>query len=337
MFDVDELIRMKDFISTQDWEKSELDELLELAEDMKNHRDKYRNTVDGKSLLMLFYNPSTRTRNSTQVAAYQLGINPTFNSINNSWIGYKSESVKDTSVVLSRYYDAIGIRIFPNAVNWEYKRAHQILKEFAMWSDVPIINFEDDQYHPLQALTDIFTIREKKQKTERKKIVISWAYHPKPLPFSVPNSILLMTTRYGMDVTLAHPKDYELDDEILNIAKENVKHSGGAFRISNDIEDAYSDTDVVYIKSWGAKKFYGDARREKKLRLPYRDSWRIKSEYLSYTKSDSIFMHCLPIRRNVVADDDAVDGPHSVVYDQAENRLYTVKALLYALLRREYT
>lgn len=324
---------MKDFISTQEWNKQDLDSLLDLAKDIKKNPSKYRNTVDGKTLLMLFFNPSTRTRNSTQVAAFQLGIDPTFNSIKDSWIGYKSESVKDTSAVLSRYYDAIGIRIFPNAVKWEYKRANQILNEFAKWSEVPIINFEDDQYHPLQALTDIFTIREKKRTTKHKKIVISWAYHPKPLPFSVPNSTLLMSTRYGMDVTLAHPEHYDLDEDIIKTAKKNVSESNGSLTISNNIEEAYSDADVVYIKSWGAKKFYGEPKKEKKLRLPYRDSWRIKSEYLDYTKNDSIFMHCLPIRRNVVADEDAIDGPHSVVYDQAENRLYTVKALLYKLLR----
>jgi N-acetylornithine carbamoyltransferase len=324
---------MKDFISTQDWDKQDLDSLLDLAEDMKKNPNKFTNTLNGKTLLMLFYNPSTRTRNSTQVASYQLGVHPTYNSIKDAWIGYKSESVKDTSVVLSRYYDAIGIRIFPNAVNWEYKRAHQILREFAKWAEAPIINFEDDQYHPLQALTDIFTIREKKQTTEHKKMVISWAYHPKPLPFSVPNSALLMSTRYGMDVTLTHPKEYALDEEIIETAKNNAKESNGSFTTSDNIQDAYSDADVVYVKSWGARKYYGDAKKEKELRMPYRDSWRIKSEYLDYARSDSIFMHCLPIRRNVVADDDAVDGSHSVVYDQAENRLYTVKALLYRLLK----
>ncbi|TFF97736.1 MAG: N-acetylornithine carbamoyltransferase [Promethearchaeota archaeon] len=324
---------MKDFITTQDWKKQDLDSLLDLAEDMKKSPKKYSNSLAGKALLMLFYNPSTRTRNSTQVAAFQLGMHPTFNSIKDSWIGYKSESVKDTSVVLARYYDAIGIRIFPNAVNWEYQRANQILREFSKWSEVPIINFEDDQYHPLQALTDIFTIREKKQNPENKKMVISWAYHPKPLPFSVPNSTLLISTRYGMDVTLAHPENYDLDESIIDAAKQNAKESNGSFTISHNIEEAYSDADVVYVKSWGAKKYYGDAKKEKKMRLPYRESWRIKSNYLDYSKSNSILMHCLPIRRNVVADDDVVDGPHSIVYDQAENRLYTIKALLYHLLK----
>jgi len=326
----------RDFISTQDWEKSELDNLLNLTKDIKLNSKKYKDTLDGKTICMFFYNPSTRTRNSTQVAAYQLGMLPTFNSIKDSWIGYESESVKDTAVVLARYYDTIGIRLFPVSINWIYKKGNEILREFAKWSPVPIINFEDDQFHPLQALTDIFTIQEKKKTPKGKKIVISWAYHPKPLPLSVPNSILLITTRYGMDVTLNHPKDYELDEEIIEMAKNNVKESGGSITISNDIKEAYSDADVIYVKSWGSRKHYGNAKGEKPLRLPHRDNWRIKEEYIDYAKSDSVFMHCLPIRRNIVADDAVVDGKHSIVYDQAENRLYTVKALLYYLLKENY-
>jgi N-acetylornithine carbamoyltransferase len=328
-----EIKNKKDFISTQDWDKKELDELLELARDMKSTPNKYRNLLDGKSISMIFYNPSTRTRNSTEVAAFQLGMHPTFNSVEDTWMGYQSESVKDTAKVLSRYYDAIGIRMFPNAVNWIYKEGNRTLREFAQWSDVPLINFEDDLYHPLQALADIFTIIEKKKTAKGKKIVISWAYHPKPLPISVPNSILLIASRYGMDVTLAHPKDFELDEDIINSAQKNAKESGGSLAFSNDIKEAYQDADVVYIKSWGSLKYYGKDKDEKPLRVPYRDEWRIQEKYFDNTNSDSIFMHCLPIRRNVVADDDVIDGTHSIIYDQAENRLYTVKALLYYLLK----
>ncbi|MFX1237991.1 MAG: N-acetylornithine carbamoyltransferase [Promethearchaeota archaeon] len=327
--------KTRDYISTQDWDKEDIDRLLELACDMKENPNTYRKALDGKSLCMFFYNPSTRTRNSTEIAAYQLGIHPTFNSIKDSWVGYNSESVKDTAIVLSRYYDVIGIRIFPVAVDWQYKEGNRIMREFARWSTVPIINFEDDQFHPLQALTDIFTIKEKKQKTEGKKIVISWAYHPKPLPLSVPNSILLASSMYGMDVTLAHPKNFELDDEIMSRAKVNAKNSGGSLVVSNDIEEAYKDADVIYAKSWGSIKHYGNAKDEKKMRLPYRDSWCVNDKQMELTKSDSIFMHCLPIRRNIVATDEVIDGKHSVIYDQAENRLYTVKALLYDLLSKK--
>ena len=323
----------KDFICTQDWDIEELDHLLDLAETMKKDPQQHKGTLYGKSICMFFYNPSTRTRNSTQVAAYQMGVQPTFNSMRDSWLGYKSESIKDTAIVLGRYYDAIGIRIFPNSVDWKYKEGNRILREFAKWADVPIINFEDDQFHPLQAITDIFTMKEKMGNVKGKKIVISWAYHPKPLPLSVPNSILLASSRYGMDVTLAHPKDFELDEEIIGIAKKNAQDSGGTLTISNDIKEAYSDANVIYAKSWGSIKQYGKAQEEKPLRVPHREIWRVKEEYMDYTKPDSLFMHCLPIRRNIVADDAVVDGKHSIVYDEAENRLYTVKALLYDLLK----
>ncbi|MHA1272031.1 MAG: N-acetylornithine carbamoyltransferase [Promethearchaeota archaeon] len=322
----------KDFISTQDWTKEELDLLLDLTQDIKQDRQKYENCLSGKSICMFFYNPSTRTRNSTQIAASQLGMHAVFNSIKDSWVGYNSESVKDTAIVLARYYDAIGIRIFPVSVNWIYKKGNEILREFAKWADVPIINFEDDQFHPLQALTDIFTIKEKKKDPKGKKIVISWAYHPKPLPVSVPNSILLITTRYGMNVTLAHPENYELDNEIMELARQNIKNSGGSLTITNDIEEGFTDADVIYVKSWGSIKEYGNPKAEKKLRLPYRDEWRISAKHMALTKEDSIFMHCLPIRRNIVAEDNVIDGKHSVIYDEAENRLYTIKALLYYLL-----
>ena len=324
-----------DFITTQDWTLDDLESLIKLTEDVKKNPTNYADTLKQKSLCMFFYNPSTRTRNSTEVAAYQLGMHPTFNSIKDSWIGYQSESIKDTAIVLARYYDAIGIRVFPNSVNWIYKEANRRLRTFAKWADVPIINFEDDQYHPLQALTDIYTIKEKLNNLKNKKIVISWAYHPKPLPLSVPNSILLMSTRFGMDVTLAHPKNFELDEEMTSVAHKNAKESGGTFKISNEIEGAYENADVVYVKSWGSIKEYGNPRDEKKLRLPHRDSWRIKPEYFENTAKNSCFMHCLPIRRNIVADDEVMDGKHSIVYNQAENRLYTIKSLLYYLLNEK--
>ncbi len=322
----------KDFICTQEWKKEELDEVLRIAKDLKANPKAYRNSIPGKSVCMLFYNPSTRTRNSTEVAAHQLGMQAVYNDSEDAWIGYESESIQDTAKVLARYYDALGIRIFPNAVMWKYKEANKSVREFAKWSEIPIINFEDDLYHPLQELADILTIQEKKKTPKGKKIVISWAYHPKGLPMSVVNSILLITTRFGMDVTLAHPVNYELDDEILQMAKSNAKQTGGSLDVSHDIKEAYKDADVVYAKSWCSLQQYGNDKEEKQLRMPYRDEWRVKEPYIQYTKPDSVFMHCLPIRRNVEADDAVVDGKHSVIYDEAENRLFTVKALLYYLL-----
>ena len=322
----------KDFITTQDWKREELDELLDITTEVKSNSQKYATSLNSKSFCMLFYNPSTRTRNSCEVAVHELGGHAVFNSLKDTWIGFQSESIKDTANVLARYFDAIGIRIFPNIVNWRYKEGNKIMQDYAKHANIPVINFEDDMYHPCQALTDIYTIKEKLGKVENKKVVISWAYHPKALPMSVTNSILLASTRYSMDVTLAHPKGFDLDKDIIKIAKNNVKEYGGSFEISNNNTESYKDADVIYLKSWGSLKEYGNMKVEKQMRIPYRESWRLKSEHMELTNKKSVFMHCLPVRRNLVVDDEVIDGPHSIVYDQAENRLHNMKALLFYLL-----
>lgn len=323
----------KDFITTQEWSREDLDELLKLTKEVKSHRQNYSSSLNSKSFCMLFYNPSTRTRNSCEVAVHELGGHAVFNSLKDTWVGFQSESIKDTAMVLSRYFDSIGIRIFPNIVDWKYKAGNKIMRDYAKHASIPVINFEDDLYHPCQAITDIYTMQEKLGKVENKKIVISWGYHPKPLPMSVANSILLASTRYGMDVTLAHPKGYELDEFILKSANQNIKENGGSFKTSNNINESYKDADIIYLKSWGSLKEYGNIKNEKLIRVPYREEWRLKSEYMALTNKNSVFMHCLPVRRNIVVDDDVIDGPHSIVYDQAENRLHTMKALLLKLLQ----
>ncbi|NVM29492.1 MAG: N-acetylornithine carbamoyltransferase [Candidatus Helarchaeota archaeon] len=321
-----------DLITTQDWALEDLETILQKAEELKKNRT-ISDKLKGKTLVMIFFNPSTRTRNSFAIAMIELGGVPLFFEAEKMWLGQQSESPKDTAKVLSRYASGIGIRIFPNITKWKYGASNELVRELAKWADIPLINLEDDLYHPCQALTDVFTIREKKKELSGKKFVLSWAYHPKPLPVSVPNSTVLTMTRFGLDVILLHPKGFELDKKILTTAKKNAKESGGTFEIMNSPEDGYGDADIVYVKSWGSLKHYGKSPEEKKLRVPYRGTWTIDEAKMDLTKKDSIFMHCLPIRRNVVATDAVVDGPHSVVYDQAENRLHVQKALLLKLLK----
>ena len=320
-------------ISTQDWSIDDLEELIEKAVDLKNkkNQDSTHEALKNKTLIMIFYNPSTRTRTSFEIAMTQLGGHAVFLSSEKAWFGQESESVKDTAKVLSRYADLIAIRMFPNVSKWVYGASNTTLREFSKYSTIPVINMEDDMYHPCQALSDIMTIQEKKKKLKNKKITISWAYHPKPLPMSVANSILLTSTRFGLDVTLTHPKGFDLSPQIIDLAKNNAQESGSDFQIVNDMEEGYNDADVVYVKSWGALKEYGNFPEEKKLRQPYREKWICNEDIMNKTKTDSIFMHCLPVRRNVVVTDSVIDGPHSVVYDQAENRLHLEKALLMKL------
>jgi N-acetylornithine carbamoyltransferase len=266
----------------------------------------------------------------------QLGGYCVYNDPQYTWWGQASESIKDTATVLSRYHAGIGIRMFPNRIGWVWGESNRQLREFAKYSSKPVINLEDDLYHPLQECTDIFTIKEKFRTPEKKKIVISWVYHPKPLPMSVPNSITLISTRFGMDVTLLCPPGYELHEHILSQALSNAQENGGSFNVTHDIQEGYRDADVVYVKSWGSLLHYGEAREEKKLRMPYRSNWICQQSYMDWTQKHSIFMHCLPVRRNIEVTDEVIDGSHSVVYDEAENRLHTAKAVLYYLMKNPF-
>ncbi|MFX0135762.1 MAG: N-acetylornithine carbamoyltransferase [Candidatus Hodarchaeota archaeon] len=325
-----QVIKGSDFITTQEWEKEKLEFLIDKAFELKNTKDpsKYSEILKNKTLIMLFFNPSTRTRTSFEVAMTQLGGHAIFMSGKDIWLGKNSESVKDTAKVFSRYADIIAIRMFPDISKGDYGTINKIMREFAEWSEIPIINMEDDLFHPCQALTDIMTIKEKLGSLKNKKIVISWAYHPKPLPVSVPNSIVLNSTRFGLDVTLCHPKGFELQPYILKTAEQNAKDNGGSFRIVNTMEEGYKDAEIVYVKSWGALQYYGNNKEEKQLRQPYRGKWICNEKIMKITAKSSIFMHCLPVLRNVVVDDVVIDGSHSVVYEQAENRLHLQKALL---------
>ncbi|MHA1379066.1 MAG: N-acetylornithine carbamoyltransferase [Candidatus Helarchaeota archaeon] len=323
-------IKGLDLITTQEWKKENLESLINKAFEIKKEKlsPKFTKILKNKTLIMLFFNPSTRTRTSFEVAMTQLGGHAIFMSAKDMWLGKNSESVKDTAKVLSRYADAMAVRMFPDITKGDYGTSNKTAREFAEWSDLPVINMEDDLFHPCQALADIMTIKEKLGSLKNKKIVISWAYHPKPLPVSVTNSILLASTRFGLDVTLCHPKGFELQSQILKFAQENAKKNKGSFEILNTMEEGYQDAEIVYVKSWGSLQHYGDKREEKKLRQPFRGKWKCNEKIIRITAPNSIFMHCLPVLRNVVVDDAVIDGPHSVVYDEAENRLHLQKALL---------
>ncbi|MHA1730582.1 MAG: N-acetylornithine carbamoyltransferase [Promethearchaeota archaeon] len=323
----------KDFITTQDWDLGDLRDVLELAGELRSDPRKFAHELDGESLGMIFFNPSTRTRNSFEVGMAQLGGHAVYNDSSSSWLGRQSESVKDTASVMSAYHSILGIRIFPNVVRWKFGAGNRILRDFARHSRVPVVNFEDDLYHPCQALSDVFTMRDRLGSLEGKRVTVAWAYHPRPLPVSVPNSTVLNTTRFGLDVTLLHPPGFELDGDTIEAARRNAGESGGSFRVVHDLEEGYRDADVVYVKSWGSLKAYGDMRAEKKLRVPFREQWTCTAELMSLAGESSLFMHCLPVRRNVVVTDEVIDGPHSIVYEQAGNRLHVQKALLLYLLR----
>ncbi|MFB0563717.1 MAG: N-acetylornithine carbamoyltransferase [Candidatus Lokiarchaeia archaeon] len=325
-------LRGKDLITTQEWGYDELESVLDLASEMKREPEKFSSELQGKSLIMLFFNPSTRTRLSFEIGMTQLGGHSVHMDAGKAWIGKGSESIKDTASVMARYGDGISIRIFPNITDWQYGKSNEVVREFAEWADIPVVNMECDLFHPCQALADILTIKEKKGNLSGKKFVLSWVYHPRPLPVAVPNSALLIATRFGLDVTLLHPKGFELDEQIMEWARSNSEANGCSLEVSHSMGEAYRDADIIYVKAWGSLKYYGKFEEEKKLRVDFRD-WICNEELMEITNKDSIFMHCLPMRRNVEATDAVVDGPHSVVYDEAENRLHVQKAILSLIMQ----
>jgi N-acetylornithine carbamoyltransferase len=327
------------FINTQDWTQEELQQLLELAIDMK--RQPFRKSLVNKSLLLLFFNPSLRTRTSFQLGMHQLGgTTVVLNMGLEVWNleveegvvmdGKAAEHIKEAARVFSRYGDMIGVRKFPDLVDWKKEKQDAVLQAFVKWGSVPVINLESHLYHPCQAMADLLTIQEHLGGFKGRKFLLTWAYHPKPLPTSVPNSALLATSKMGMDVVLAHPKGYDLDEDILKAVRENAALNQSSFQIVHSMEEGLQNADIVYAKSWGAPAFYGNWDEEAKLRSELKD-WRVTQKRMQLTRNGK-FMHCLPVRRNVVVDDEVIDGPNSIVYDEAENRLHVQKAILEAIL-----
>lgn len=335
-------LRGRDFISTQEWTVNELETILNTAKKMKQNPKKFGNLLDNKTLLMMFYNPSTRTRISFEKAMTDLGGNSIFmHADKDSWsletgpIGgtmlEKTEHIKDAAKTYSRLVEAVSIRIFPNITGWKLGESNKVVRKLAEFGSIPVINMECDLYHPCQALADIMTIKEKIQNPKKKKFVLTWAYHPKATACSVPDSAALIASRFGMNVTIAHPEGFELDNAIVDKVRKNCEENNTNIEIEHDMEKACIDADVVYPKAWVAPKLYSDMEEEQRRREKEKH-WMLDESKMEKAKSDAIFMHCLPIRRNVVATDGVIDGKWSVIYDEAENRLHTQKALLSHIL-----
>jgi len=320
-------------ISTIDMRRDEIEGLLESALRFKSGDDVSK-PLAGKSVALVFFNPSLRTRASMQVGIYELGGNAVvLEPGGTSWTlehragavmdGDKTEHVAEFVRVLELYCVAIGVRTFAALKDWQEERTDPILNAFAKYASVPIINLESAMHHPCQSLADMLTIREKLG-TGRKRVVLTWAWHPKPLPMAVPNSFALAAAEMGHDLVIAHPPGYDLDEELIESLGANIE-------ITNDIDGAFTGADVIYAKSWGSKHFYGNTAQDIETRAQYRSKWIVDEEKMART-NDAIFMHCLPVRRNVIVTDGVIDSPASVVIDEAENRLHVQKAVLASMV-----
>ncbi|MEK7858252.1 MAG: N-acetylornithine carbamoyltransferase [Elusimicrobiota bacterium] len=325
------------FTHLHEYSAEELFALVDRAVLLKKRPFKGR-PLQGKSLAFCFMNPSLRTQVSFEVATVALGGHPLVLSLGTgTWQmehqegivmdGKAAEHLKEAVPVLARYCQALALRSFPAGASWAEDKLEPYLAAFRKYSPVPVINLESATGHPCQALADLMTIKER-MNPKKKNFLLTWAPHIKGLPMAVPNSAAEMAALAGMNVTIAHPEGFDLDPEVIARVQANCKSNGAAFRISSDVPRVYDDADVVYAKSWGSIKDYGKP-------LPsdpaFRAKWMVTADKMKRTH-DAIFMHCLPVRRNMVVADEVLDGPWSVVIDQAENRLHTSKAVLLKLL-----
>jgi N-acetylornithine carbamoyltransferase len=331
---------IKHFLNTQDWSRAELDAALAQAAAFK--RSKFGDALKGRAIALVFFNPSLRTRTSFELGAFQLGGHavvlapgkdawPIEFKLGTVMDGETEEHIAEVARVLSRYVDMICVRAFPKFQDWSVDREDAVLRGFAKYATVPVINMETIT-HPCQELAHILALQEHfgTDDLRGKKYVLTWTYHPKPLNTAVANSALTIATRMGMDVTLLCPTpEYLLDERYMQWAAQNVAESGGSLAISHDPQQAYRGADVVYAKSWGAIPYFGRWEQEK----PIRDAHKhfIVDEAKMALTNNGVFSHCLPLRRNVKATDAVMDSPNCIAIEEAENRLHVQKAVMSAL------
>ncbi|MBN1295660.1 ornithine carbamoyltransferase [bacterium] len=317
------LMRGKDLITLQEWSKGEIDTALETSKHLKllfaNGRP--HRWLRDKTAFMMFFEQSTRTRNSMEAGITQLGGHAHDLTPDKMQLSH-GESAKDTAMVLSRFGHAIAIR------NCFYGIGNAYLREVARWASIPIINLQDDLYHPLQALADLMTMQETFGALDGLNVTISWAYatsHAKPL--SVPLSQILLFTRYGMNVTVAAPKEFPLLPDLVRTAEANAGENGGTLRFVDDMDTGFEKAHVVIPKNWGGFAFTGDASEMAANLAKYPD-WICNERRMALADPHAVYMHALPADRGKEVTDPVIDGPQSIIYDEAENRLHTVKGVM---------
>lgn len=312
---------MKHFFSVDD--VVDLPELIKKAQAVKSNPFGTPQLGKQKTIALVFFNPSLRTRMSSQKAAYNLGMNViTMNVGSDGWLletedgtvmdGGKAEHIKEAAKVISQYCDIIAIRCFAGLVNKEEDDAEKVLIGFMKYATVPIINLESSSLHPLQSLADLITI-ESFKKVPKPKVVLTWAPHPRALPQAVPNSFAQWMNKTDFDFVITHPEGYELDERFVGDAK-----------VEYDQDKAFEGADFIYAKNWSSVKHYGEI-------LSKDTSWTISNDKMKLT-NDAKFMHCLPVRRNMIVNDDVLDGENAIHIEQSANRVVSMQTILMELL-----
>lgn len=317
-------LRGRDLIGDLDFSREEVETVLEVAWDLKRKRalGESHAYLRDKTLALLFFFTSTRTRGSFEAGMAQLGGHAAFIDSQTTQISH-GDTAKEIGQIFGRYFDGIAIR----QCDWQF--GNKYINEVAQHSRVPVLNMQCDVYHPFQCLADLMTIQEKHGRNlRRKKVVVSWAYAASySKPISVPQSLILQLTRFGCDVVLAHPPEFKLMPEIMDQARANAAKYHVGFDVTDNMDEAFKDADVVYPKSWGPLVTTTAQEDGKALIEKYR-SWITDQRRMDLTTGDALYMHCLPADRNLEVTDEVIDGPKSVVYDEAENRLHAQKAVM---------
>jgi ornithine carbamoyltransferase len=315
----------RDYIETSDWTVEELEEALAVSIELKERfrRGEPHRLLPDKTLFMLFLDKSTRTRNAFEAGMTQLGGHAHYLDAEKTQVAH-GESPKDMGIILSRYGHGIAIR--HDLVPYE---GNAYMREVARWAEVPVINLQCDLDHPTQTLADLLTIRERRGEDLRGlRVAVSWAYAPSyAKPLSVPQGLAMLLPRFGVDVVLAHPEGWDLMPEAMEKARRAAEEGGGSVTVVHDMDEAFRGADVVYPKSWGRLDLFTDEREALAASARHRD-WICDARRMALAAPDALYMHCLPADRGYEVTDEVIDGPQSVVYDEAENRLHTGKALL---------
>lgn len=330
---------MRHFLTTEHWSQNDLQDMIDFAKVLK--KDKFQPLLKNKSVALLFFNPSLRTRASFELGVHQLGGQavvlqpgkdawPIEFELGSIMDGEAEEHIKEVAQVLSAYCDIIAVRAFPKFKNWQEDRQDKLIKSLAQFSTVPVVNMETIT-HPCQELAHIMALQENLGDLKGKKYVLTWTYHPKPLNTAVANSSLMIATKFGMDVTLLCPnEDYLLDEHYMALGQTYSAQHGHQLKVSHDIDSAYKDADVVYAKSWGALPYFGQWEKEQ----PIRDQFKhfMVDEAKMAKTNNALFSHCLPLRRNVKATDGVVDSQNCIAIQEADNRLHVQKSMMNTLV-----
>ena len=330
----------KDLITTQDWSLDELRATLKVARElkMKYRRGRVPPLLRNKTFFMLFYAPSTRTRAAFEAGMTYLGGHAQYIDVSTTRLG-SGEAPKDVAKMYEKYGHGLGVRILDSAIDYVYGAGISVVREYAKHAEIPVINMACCTYHPTQGLADLMTVQESLGKVQGKKYVIMWGYAKSFRGRCSIQEEALIMPRFGMDVVLAHPPGFGIDPKIVETAKSNATEAGGSFQVSNDLKSAIEGAHAVFPRNWassellqvGASKF--GKEREMELHEKYRN-WTFNQDLLDRMDRKAVVTHVLPVLRGEEATDDVMDGPHSVIYPQAENGMYTKMAVLAVTMGR---